>query len=56
MRDVYQQNPKLGDAATLTKQLEENSHAIDQLRTDISKYEVFSHIHCDSFHNTFNFR
>jgi len=40
MRDVYEQNPKLGDAATLTKQLDESSHAVDRLRADVSKYEV----------------
>jgi len=40
MRGVYEQNPKLGDAATLTKQLDENSRTLDQLRIEISKYEV----------------
>jgi len=49
MRDVYEQNPKLGDPATLTKQLDENSHAIDQLNADISKYEVRSFHICREF-------
>jgi len=40
MRDVYEQNPKLGDAATLTKQLDESSQTVERLRSDISKYEV----------------
>jgi len=40
MRDVYEQNPKLGDAATLTKQLDESSQMVERLRSDISKYEV----------------
>jgi len=40
MRDVYEQNPKLGDAATLTKQLDESSQMVERLRSDIGKYEV----------------
>lgn len=40
MRSAYEQNPKLGDAATLMRQLDESSQTVDQLQTDISKYEV----------------
>ena len=40
MRDVYEQNPKLGDASTLTQELDENSHTVDLLCTEINKYEV----------------
>jgi len=40
MHDAYEQNPKLGDAATVTEQLYENSHTVNQLLSDINKYEV----------------
>jgi len=46
MREVYEQNPKLGDAATLTRQLEESSHTMEQLSTEISKYEVTTRVRC----------
>ena len=42
MRDVYAQNPKLGDAATLSKQLDESLHSVDHLQSEISKYEVLT--------------
>ena len=40
MRDVYVQNPALGDAATLDGQLEENAQKIDKLNKELQKYEV----------------
>jgi len=40
MHDAYKENPKLGDAATVTEQLDKNSQVVDQLLTDINKYEV----------------
>jgi len=40
IRDAYEQNPRLGDAATVMEQLDESSHTVDQLLADINKYEV----------------
>ena len=40
MRDVYVQNPALGDASSLDKQLAENAHKLDKLRQELHKYEV----------------
>jgi len=44
MHDAYEQNPKLGNPATVTEQLDESCHTVDQLLTDINKYEVSSHV------------
>jgi len=44
MRDAYEQNPKLGNPATVTEQLDDSSHTVDQLLTDINKYEVSGHV------------
>jgi hypothetical protein len=41
MQDVYRQNPQLGDAATLDRQLEDNAQKLDQLRQEVSKYENY---------------
>lgn len=41
MLDVYQSNPKLGDVALLTKQLEENGQILDSLRQELNKYETY---------------
>ncbi len=40
MRDVYNQNPALGDASSLDKQLGENAQKLDKLKQELSKYEV----------------
>jgi hypothetical protein len=40
MRDVYVQNPALGDPSTLDKQLEENAQKLDKLKEEIKKFEV----------------
>lgn len=40
MRDVYAQNPSLGDPSTLDKQLEENAQKLDKLKEEIKKFEV----------------
>ncbi|ELU13004.1 hypothetical protein CAPTEDRAFT_199738 [Capitella teleta] len=40
MRDVYVQNPALGDPSTLDKQLEENAQKLDKLKEEIKKYEL----------------
>ena len=41
MRDVYVQNPALGDASSLDKQVDENAQKLDKLRQELQKYEVF---------------
>jgi len=40
MQDVFSKNPKMGDPASLTPQLDENSRTLDQLQQEIRKYEV----------------
>ena len=40
MRDVYVQNPALGDPSSLDKQLEENGQKLDKLQQELQKYEV----------------
>ena len=40
MRDVYVQNPALGDATTIDRQLEENGQKLDCLNQELQKYEV----------------
>ena len=40
MRDVYVQNPALGDPSTLDKQLEENAQKLDKLKHEMQKFEV----------------
>ena len=40
MRDVYVQNPALGDASSLDKQLEENAQKLDKLNQELQKFEV----------------
>lgn len=41
MLDVCRANPKMGDAALLTKQLDENGQGLDQLRQELNKYETY---------------
>lgn len=40
MQDVVAANSKMGNAAMLAKQLEENGQLLDQLRQELNKYEV----------------
>src|SRR6218665_2409643 len=40
MQDVYSSNAKMGNAASLAKQLEENGQQLDHLRQELNKYEV----------------
>jgi hypothetical protein len=40
MKDVYTQNPKLGDASSVDKQLTEISGRIDKLQLELQKYSV----------------
>jgi len=40
MQDVFNKNPKMGDPASLTPQLDENSRTLDHLQQEIRKYEV----------------
>ncbi|XP_013389246.1 formin-binding protein 1-like isoform X2 [Lingula anatina] len=41
MQEVYQQNPALGDASSLDKQLEENAQKLDLLRQECQKFEGY---------------
>ncbi|CAH1786841.1 unnamed protein product [Owenia fusiformis] len=41
MRDVYVQNPALGDPSSLDKQLEENAQKLDSLKQEMQKYETY---------------
>lgn len=40
MQDVFNKNPKMGDPASLSTQLDENSQALDKLQLEIRKHEV----------------
>ena len=40
MQDVFNKNPKMGDPASLSAQLDENSQTLDKLQQEIRKYEV----------------
>lgn len=40
MREVYQTNPKLGDAAALDSKLEANTRALESLDSELVKFEV----------------
>uniref|UniRef100_A0A3P9I6V1 Thyroid hormone receptor interactor 10a n=1 Tax=Oryzias latipes TaxID=8090 RepID=A0A3P9I6V1_ORYLA len=40
MKDVYEKNPQMGDPASLAPQINQTSQKIEQLRGDMSKYEV----------------
>ena len=44
MRDVYVQNPALGDASSLDKQLEENAQKLDKLNQELQKFEVYKEL------------
>ncbi|XP_071096078.1 cdc42-interacting protein 4 homolog [Haliotis cracherodii] len=41
MKDVYANNPALGDPSTLDKKIEENAQKIDDLRQDLQKFENY---------------
>lgn len=40
MQDAYQRNPLLGDAQSLEKQLEEGAQKLDQLHSELRKFQV----------------
>ena len=40
MKDVYEQNPALGDPNSIAKQLDENGQKLDQLKQELQKFEV----------------
>ena len=42
MKDVYIQNPALGDASSLDKKLEENAQKLDRLNQELIKFGVSS--------------
>ena len=41
MREVYENNPAMGDPASTSKQLEENAQKLDRLQQETQKYEVW---------------
>lgn len=50
MKDVYIQNPALGDASSLDKKLEENAQKLDRLNQELIKFEVnLANQSCDFF-------
>ena len=42
MKDVYAQNPALGDPNSLDKKLEENGEKLDMFKKELHKYEVWA--------------
>ena len=42
MREVYENNPALGDANTLNKKVEQNAEKLNSLQTELRKYQVGS--------------
>lgn len=40
MKDVYVQNPALGDPNSLDKKIEENGEKLDSCRKELSKFVV----------------
>ena len=40
MKDVYVNNPALGDPNALEKKIEENAQKIDSLQAEMRKYQV----------------
>ena len=42
MKDVYAQNPALGDPNSLDKKLDENGEKLDVFRRELQKYEVWA--------------
>lgn len=44
MKGVYEQNPQMGDPASLEPQITETAQNIGRLRGELAKYEVITHI------------
>ena len=42
MKDVYVQNPALGDPNSLDKKLDENGEKLDSCRRELQKFEVWA--------------
>lgn len=42
MKGVYEQNPQMGDPASLEPQITETAHNIGRLRGELAKYEVIT--------------
>lgn len=40
LKDVYVQNPALGDPNSIDKQIEENGEKLDSLKKELFKFEV----------------
>ena len=46
MKDVYVNNPALGDPNALEKKIEENAQKIDSLQAEMRKYQVNENKYC----------
>lgn len=46
MKDVYVNNPALGDPNALEKKIEENALKIDSLQAEMRKFQVIKQIYC----------
>ena len=44
LKDVYANNPALGDANMLEKKVEENAQKLDAIRQELHKFEVSAHV------------
>lgn len=42
MKEVYVQNPALGDPNSINKKLEENASKLNELQSELKKYQVRS--------------
>lgn len=51
MKDVYINNPALGDASSLDKKLEENAQKLDRLNQELIKFEVLFVLSLSFFDN-----
>lgn len=40
MKEVYVQNPALGDPNSINKKLEENASKLNELQSELKKYQV----------------
>lgn len=47
MIDVYQQNPSLGDSATIEEQLNENAKELDSVNVELHKNQVRKKLGCE---------
>ena len=45
LKDVYANNPALGDPNMLEKKVEENAQKLDAIRQELHKFEVIENLH-----------